>query len=258
MRTKVLIISAFTKMLFLALIFFVISSQTSCKKDDDDSKQYILIYDGAIADKDGVKKVTQMAEEKGYEVEYISNIANLPDRLSGAKAFVIGGTQDDTGDLLKDLYNVQDDLKKYIENGGNYLGICGGAYVASKGSQWEDGYETGIKLVDIESFAYDGKYTDPQIISITWLETQRTIYYQYGPAFAKSNIPTNSTIYAYYNNENQDVAAFLTTLGKGKIILFGPHPEADSTWLIDTPEPLNANTWKETHDIFEYIFTALL
>jgi glutamine amidotransferase-like uncharacterized protein len=236
-----------------SLLFF------SCEKNEEETgKDYILIYNGTVADADGVTKIAEMAEENGYTVEYISNIGQLPEMLDNAVAFVIGGTQDDTGGLLEGLYAVQDDLKTYIENGGNYLGICGGAYVASKGSQWDDGYETGMGLVDIESFAYDKVYSDPQIIPITWRGTPRTIYYQYGPAFAKNTIPANSEVLAYYNNANQDVAIFKTKLGSGIIIMCGPHPEADATWLIDDPEPLNANTWTETKDIFQNIFTELV
>ncbi len=241
---------------FLTLITF--SILTSCEEEPEEtSENYILIYDGYVADADGVEKVAEMAEEQGYTVEYISNLSQLPDKLEGAKAFVIGGTEDDTGDLLDDLYQVQDELKTYIQNGGSYLGICGGAYVASKGSQWDDGYETGMGLVDIESFAYDGVYFDPQIIPITWLGTQRTIYYQYGPAFAKNTIPANSEVLAYYNNANQDVAIFKTKVGEGTVIFCGPHPEADATWLIDAPEPLNAGTWTNTEDIFKNIFEEL-
>jgi glutamine amidotransferase-like uncharacterized protein len=238
------------------LILITISILLSCKKET--SENYILIYDGEVADADGVTKVAEMAEKQGFEVEYISNLRQLPEMLDGAVAFIIGGTDDETTDLLEDLYAVQEDLKSYVENGGCYLGICGGAYVASNGSQWDDGYEIGMGLVDIESFAYDKEYSDPQIIPITWFGTQRTIYYQYGPAFAKNTIPANSEILAYYNNENQDVAIFKTTIGEGTVIFCGPHPEADETWLIDDPEPINADTWSDTKDIFEKIFDELV
>lgn len=241
--------------IFISTILFFLITFSSCEKGQ--SENYILIYNGSIADADGVAKIAQMTEEKGFKPEYISNLNKLPKMLENAKAFIIGGTSEDTGDLLDEIDESKDELKKFIENGGKYLGICGGAYIASKGSKWSDGYETGMGLVDIESFAYDSIYTDPQIISISWLATQRTIYYQYGPAFTKKSIPSNSKIFAYYNNKNTDVAVFSTSIGRGRIVLCGPHPEADVTWLDDNPEPLDANTWKNTHDIFSYIFDNL-
>ncbi len=238
--------------LLFFFVIFVINCNPATKED------YILIYDGKIADKDGVEKVTLMAEEYGFPVLYISNLKKLNEDLDKAKAFVIGGTEGDTGDLLEDLYEVQDELKAYINAGGNYLGICGGAYVASKGSQWTDGYETGMGLINIECFAYDPQYTDPQIITINWLGEQRTIYYQYGPAFAYKNLPSNCEVLARYTNPDQDVAAFLASSGAGKVILVGPHPEADESWLVDDPPPLHASMWTNTHDIFHSIFEKLV
>jgi glutamine amidotransferase-like uncharacterized protein len=240
-------------LLFVSLIFI-----TSCKKDDEATENFILIYNGKVADNDGVQKVAQMAAEKGYSVNYISNISELPDKLNGAKAFVIGGTTDDTQSLVDDLNVVKADLVSYINNGGRYLGICGGAYIGSKGSHWPGGYETDLGLVDIESFAYDSVYTDPQIISISWKNNNRPIYYQYGPAFSAGNIPANSSILAYYNNANHDVAAFTTKVGSGRILLCGPHPESDETWLSDNPAPLHADQWTNTWDIFMDFFNTLM
>jgi len=239
----------------IVVTFFLISITLSCESDYPED--YILIYNGYIADKDGVEKVAQMAMEKGFEVVYISRLKKLPDLLVNAKAFIIGGTSGDTGDLLEDLADVQDDLKTYINNGGSYLGICGGAYVASKGSQWSDGYETGMALVDIESFAFDKNYSDAQIITISWKSTDRTVYYLNGPAFSKNDMSANCNALAYYTNVSQDVAVFKTEFGKGNIILCGPHPEADESWLIDSPEPLNADKWTNGWDMFSVIFDQL-
>jgi len=259
MKNKQKTLNIVQKILFAIVLILSFSFLlNSCGNNDPIEKTYILIYNGTTADADGVIKVAQMAEEQGYEVKYISNLSQLPDMLEGAYAFIIGGTEDDTESLLNELLEVKDDLKTYIENGGNYLGICGGAYMASKGCQWEDGYEAYLSLVDCESFAYDSQYTDPQIITIEYESQQRTVYYQYGPAFLESELPANSTVLAYYTNENKDVAAFYTSLGDGKILLCGPHPEADNTWLIDDPEPLNADQWTATWDIFTEFFNLLL
>jgi glutamine amidotransferase-like uncharacterized protein len=221
------------------------------------NRAYVLVYNGRVADADGVKKVAQMAKEKGYDVKFISNLNRLPEMLTGAVCFIIGGTVGDTGELLESISDSREALMNFIKKGGRYLGICGGAYIASKGSQWPDGYEVGLGLVDCESFEYDPKYSDAQIISIEWRGSNRTIYYLNGPAFAKNKIPANSTVLAYYTNANKDVAAFSTILGKGRIVLCGPHPEADETWLIDDPRPLYASKWRATWDIFSGLFDTL-
>ena len=128
-----------------------------------------------------------VAKALGHRVGYIADLENLPEALKGATAFMIGGTEDDTGDLLMALADVETELRGYIERGGHYLGICGGAYLASLGSDWpesEGGREDDIGLVAVESFAFDLKNSAPQIITVQWPKgTSRSIYYQYGPAF---------------------------------------------------------------------------
>lgn len=229
-----------------ALILFCSGFFTSCAKDQPIEKTYILIYNGYLADADGVAKVAQMAEEKAYDVEFISNLSQLRNKLKGAFAFIIGGTSGNTGNLLGELNEGKDVIKKFITEGGSYMGICGGAYVASKGSQCPDGYETGMDLADCESFVFEPNYSDAQIITIKWHGTNRTIYYLNGPAFLENKLPANSKVLAYYTNANKDVVAFHTRLGNGNIVLCGLHPEADDTWLIDDPTPLNANQRSET------------
>ncbi len=219
----------------------------SCAREVDPGKDFILIYNGISADDDGVLQMEKAAEELGYEARFISRLSDLPDQLEGAALFVIGGTSGNTARILDPLYDVADDLKAWIRGGGHYLGICGGAYIASRGSQWDDGYEEGLALVDAESFKYDPNFEDPQIITVTWQGTQRPIYYLNGPAFRAADLPGVEILARYPDNR---VAAFITTLGSGKIALCGPHPEAEDTWLIDDPEPRKASLWTPTWDLF--------
>ena len=216
---------------------------------------YILIYNGPSADADGVDALTDAFEDLGYDVEYIARLSSLPAMLENAQAFVIGGTGYNTGRIIDALWNVKGELKTYIQNGGRFLGICGGAYIASKGSQWDDGYEEGISLVNAESFEYDPDYEDPQIITVTWLGAARSIYLQGGPAFDAAALP-GAQILARY--EDNTVAAFISASGNGKIALCGPHPEADASWLIDNPPPLNANQWTDTRDLFNAMVDDLM
>lgn len=243
--------------LFAAILPFMIFLCLSCSDDpgEPNKKEYILIYNGRSADPDSVKAVSRAANELGRNVEYISQLQNLPDMLKHAEAFVIGGTIDNTGYILDPLILVQDALENYIHAGGKYFGICGGAYIVSIGSNWEDGYEEGLGIVNAESFEYDSKMNDPQIITVSWLGAERSIYYLNGPAFNESDLPA-ARILAYY--KPGIIAAFITEYGTGKIAISGPHPEADETWLIDDPEPLDAGKWKPTWDLFVDMFEDLL
>lgn len=234
-------------MLLLIMSIALLFGNSSCKNDDDPvTSSYILIYNGVSADSYCVSNMEKGFKELGYEVQFISDLSKLPAMLPNAKAFVIGGTDDDTQKILDPLYKVENDLKNYISNGGRYMGICGGAYIASKGSQWDDGYEDGISLVDVESVEFDKDYHDAQIINVQWLRAQRNVYLLGGPAFNGSDIP-DATILAKYNDNR--VAAFLLNSGNGRILLCGPHPEADSTWL-EGENVKNAGNWMNSWDLF--------
>ena len=179
---------------------------------------------------------------------------------------MIGGTEDDTADLLFALEKVETELRAYIREGGHYLGICGGAYLASLGSDWpqsEGGREEDLGLVNVESFAFDPKNPDPQIIAVNWPQgTSRSIYYQYGPAFDPKALAVrvpNAEILAYYGSGG--VAAFATNFGKGRIVLCGPHPEGVEDWLEDDDGTmiLNHAKWEKrgTADLARELFTNL-
>lgn len=243
--------------LLASIITALLFLNTACSDDFEETftKDYILIYNGRSADRDSVRAIARAVGQLGRDVEYISELSDLPDKLRYAEAFVIGGTTYDTGYILEPLMLVREALDDYIYAGGRYLGICGGAYIASTGSEWEDGYEVGIGIIDVESFEYESEINNPQIISVSWLGADRSIYYLNGPGFYEHSL-SNANIYAYY--EPGVVAALITEYGSGKIALSGPHPEADITWLIDDPEPLDADKWSTTWDLFLQLFEELL
>jgi len=230
-------------------------------------KPYILIYNGEGAAEGGPEALGLVAKALGHRVGYIADLEELPDALDGAAAFMIGGTEDDTGDLLEALEEVETELKDYIATGGRYLGICGGAYLASLGSDWpqsEGGREDDLGLVAVESFAFDLKNPAPQIITVHWPKgSARSIYYQYGPAFdpkaLAAGVPT-AKILAWYSTGS--VAAFAADSGKGRIALCGPHPEGVEDWLEDDDGTmiLNWEKWDKrgTGDLVRQLFETLL
>ena len=229
------------------VIFAAVLGLAACSLREYTEDPYFLIYAGSEADADGVIQLEKAALELGYPVKKISNLGNLSDQLPGAAAFAIGGTAGNTGLILDPLYDVTDDLSEWIQNGGRYLGICGGAYVASRGSQWDDGYEEGLALVDAPSYTFDPDYSDSQIVPITWQGSKRPVYYLNGPAFNRADLPNAEVIATYSDNR---VAIFMQSSGSGKILLCGPHPEADESWLDDDPEPRNASSWTSTWELF--------
>ena len=210
-----------------------------------------LIYNGKAASRGGPEAIASVVQSLGMRVVYFDNPQKLPALLDSAKICVFGGTDDNLTPLIEQLTpEVRESLINWIKTGGRYVGICGGAYIASKG--WEEAHFTvkTLGLVPLMSAAWI-EQTPSRIITITWAGKNRPIYYQYGPAFIE-NESVHIEVLSRYNNGK--VAALAYKLGEGVIVLFGPHPEADGTWLIDTPTPLNAENWKSTRDIADDIF----
>ena len=76
------------------------------------------------------------------------------------------------------------------------------------------------------SRAYDeGDYT----LQVKWNNKQEPFYYQDGPYLNNTTSNAGFQAIAYY--DNGDVAIARYKYGEGHVILSGPHPEADETWI---------------------------
>jgi hypothetical protein len=216
---------------------------------------YALVYNGPVAAEGGPEAVAAVAKELGLETRYIADLRKLPDMLGGAAFFAIGGTEDDLDPLLGELGpKVATALKDWIRAGGRYWGICGGGYIASKGWEEKNGWVKTLGLLDVNSESYI-EDPDPMIVWVTWLGKERSIYYQYGPAFI---LPKGSSARVLATYDDGRCAALIADVGAGKVALCGPHPEADETWLEDDPPPADADEWEPTLDLAVSMLKELL
>lgn len=205
-----------------------------------------LIYNGKTAAEGAPEALAAVAKSLGMKVTYFDSPGKLPALLNGATICMVGGTEDDLTPLLTQFTPaIRKSLADWVSAGGNYLGICGGGYIASQGWEEENGIVKGFGLVSVltEAWVED---PEPKIITVTWNGTERPIYYQYGPAFLVNNNPAINVLARY---DDGKAAALAAKLGKGKVIVCGPHPEADETWLEDDPEPTDADMWTPTRDL---------
>jgi glutamine amidotransferase-like uncharacterized protein len=130
-------------------------------------------------------------------------------------------------------------IRNFVENGGSYLGICGGAYYACQDIVWAKGLDHEI-IGPRELKFYSGTATGPipefmqgMDHEKSWLgaasiftETQSvTVCYQAGPIFAEPQIDTESVIARYTALPEQPPAIVESQIGKGRVILSSPHIE---------------------------------
>lgn len=129
-------------------------------------------------------------------------------------------------------------IKKYVESGGSYLGICAGAYYSSGYVEFD---KNGIYEVlgERELKFFPGKSIGPILANYSYstnsgvraaqIEVKSTlmrVYYNGGGAFENADYYPEIEIIARYK-ENNLAAIIKTNYGKGSVILSGVHFEVD-------------------------------
>ena len=165
-------------------------------------------------------------QEIGFEVKQIRPGEITAGELKNADLFVIPGGDD----LYRAAFAFQEGeieaIQGYVKNGGRFLGICLGAYLADSLLVY-DRTVPGLSLFDGVVSPHDLDET-PRIEKVKWGNTERMMYFQEGPDFAIA-AKAKADIFATYSDGK--VAALQMNVGKGRIGLIGPHPEADERWL---------------------------
>lgn len=131
-------------------------------------------------------------------------------------------------------------VKKFVENGGGYMGICAGAYLACDGFDWAVGvlgartvspkWQRGQGTVEIE-LTHEGQKLLGQTNKIF------AVKYENGPIIThNSGLLPNYKPLAIYRTEKAEngspvgvmvnsPAIVTSTCGKGRVIVISPHPE---------------------------------
>lgn len=209
-------------------LWLVTGCMAEAASEQPEKEPYALIYNGPVSDGDSTRAIADVVKQVGLPVRYLSNIEALPAELDNARVFIVGGTEDDVEPLLNAFtVDARSALKTYLQNGGRYLGICGGAFVASTGWSEEEGFVPALGLVPATSDDYDGDFS-AWIFPISWLGEERQMYYQAGPQFTPVPSPEQIKVVAYF--QNHQIAALISSYGKGKVAVSGPHPEAPESW----------------------------
>ena len=209
-------------------LWLMTGCMTEAASAQPQQEPYALIYNGPVSDGDSTKAIADVVKQVGLPVRYLSNIEALPAELDHARVFIVSCTEDDVEPLLNGFTaDARSALKTYLQNGGRYLGICGGAFVASTGWSEEEGFVPALGLVPATSDDYDGDFS-ARIFPISWLGEERQMYYQAGPQFTPVPSPEQVKVIAHF--QNHQIAALISSYGKGKVAVSGPHPVAPESW----------------------------
>lgn len=133
-------------------------------------------------------------------------------------------------------------IRKFVEGGGGYLGICAGAYLASADYKWSLGI-LDAKVLDRKHWARGNgdvrmRLIDPAPALLGSKESVVTVVYAQGPLLApggKPEIPDYETLATFEteiakNGAPEGVmkgttAAARAPFAQGRVFCFSPHPE---------------------------------
>lgn len=118
-------------------------------------------------------------------------------------------------------------IREFIRDGGGYVGICAGAYLAS-GIVEVEGHPKGLGIINIRNIRKQGVgirnifITQPNHTITSGYKGEIRIWYQNGPMMKAEE---NTEVLANYG---EGYAAIVwAKFGSGKVVIFSPHPEGN-------------------------------
>lgn len=127
-------------------------------------------------------------------------------------------------------------IREFVADGGGYVGICAGAYMAATTVE-VPGNPEGLGIVDIRNHRRAGK----ELRSLELRASQHPvvagcpetmqIWYENGPAIEPGE---NSELLAAYGDGTGAVVS--GRFGRGRVVIFSPHPEGSLEAGIDPAE----------------------
>ncbi len=221
---KFIFLRLFGWVFFSFLLIFSVNSKSFAKLPDFSQKK-VLVYNGPGSCKEGcAKNIAAVARRMGMQVYYLDNPKKL--NITLLRQFHIYVQPGGNAIVLSKVFTAaqRDAIKKFIANGGRYLGICAGAFFAD--STVDDaGTLNGLNILPGETFDLIPN-PGPHILNVQWRNATRYIYYEEGAGFkVLPNAPVN--IIATYNGVPVTIQY---PFYKGKVALSGIHPEAPRSW----------------------------
>ncbi len=183
----------------------------------------------------------------GHSVERIDrrDLNDDPGRLHDFDALLFGGGYAYPGYTVHVSDRGKARIQEFIQRGGAYIGICAGAYFACdsldyEGYTWgdESGYDTdlypsvcGGPVHEVSTYPHWAPATvdfpgHEAYAEFEEGEFQRQLYYAGGPFFPEPlpHIEVLAT-YADEGPHQGEPAAVTLPYGRGRVVLWGPHPE---------------------------------
>jgi glutamine amidotransferase-like uncharacterized protein len=191
----------------------------------------IGIFNGAGTCPGCPETVAELFVGRGDRVIYLDQHSLNAASLARLDVYVQPGGSDDLGETLDALSSGQiDALRRFVSRGGRYLGICAGAYLAARFTSKAEG-RPAFGLVPIDEMPAEVETAAASLVAIRWGAQRRIVYNQSGPHMG-TRAPGGMRVLARYI-ATRHIAALTGRSGRGRVVLIGPHLEADESWYAD-------------------------
>jgi biotin--protein ligase len=244
----------------LQYVFFIIFSFYSFSLLADELKSTIYVYTGPGASKSSLKHtlhtLQQLIDPSFHTIKTINpeEIKNTRWNSEAILFIMPGGA--DTHYMKHLSSNGNNKIRQFVENGGNYLGICAGSYYAGEELEFakntemevsgprELGFFPGIVRGPVLAKYDYNSCSGCRVANLIWEQESSfpkgTVFYSFyngGGFFVDAEKKPNTQVLANYVTSLGALPAIIeVNVGKGKAILSGPHWEYDYR-LLDTANP---------------------
>jgi glutamine amidotransferase-like uncharacterized protein len=188
----------------------------------------VSIFNGAGTCAGCGETVGAFFQQRGDQVIYLNQRTLSAATLAQIQVYVQPGGSDDIDETLDALSNKQiKALQQFIRQGGSYLGICAGAYLAGRYSD-QNSKKPAFALIDISEVDAEIASAKANLLPVIWQGQTRWLYNQSGPHLGQ-HAPAGAQVLGRYQRSGR-IAGLLTRYGQGKVMLLGPHLEAGRDW----------------------------
>lgn len=223
----------------------------------------VAVYNHSTPATSGVTNLQRiLTEELGFTCETIHPDQIRPDQISQYDLLIVPGG---SGSLQAKKLGLdgRDAIRQYVANGGGYVGICAGSYLASSQYSWSlhlvnakvfdrVHWARGTGVVELE-LTEDGVEAfgahSQSLMSQLNASPKTPVYYGQGPLLLPArnpNLPGYEVLASYRSgvsrksapvNAMLDTHAIIRTeYGLGRVVCISPHPEKSQgpEWMIES------------------------
>lgn len=199
-----------------------------------------LLNDGGVGGK-GVESLTeQLADTQRYAVAQVCGADIAAGALDQFDLLICSGGSG-SGQSKSLGEGGRDEVREFVADGGDYIGICAGSYLACRGFSW------GLGILDAKTVSSKwrrGRAVLPLGLTaeartlFAWDEESATVIYHNGPIIQPLGDPEipdyvslatfNEEVAKYDSPEGVMIhspAIVLGEFGRGQVLCISPHPE---------------------------------